>query len=69
MKKGQIYHWEDNYPPELEAVINRHYEVVAISLTHIYIRNLRLGHHKNVPIETFKRDYVINPMFIRKGGA
>ncbi len=69
MNKGDIYYWERGYPdnyPEYEDFRNRHFEILAISKTHVYIRNLRLRNRANVPISTFKKNYVKSPMFGRK---
>ncbi len=66
MKKGDIYFWNKNYPPEYKDIKNRHFEVLAVSPTHAYLRNMRMGYRSNIPLETVKKDYIISPMIGRK---
>lgn len=66
MQVGDIYFMNRGFLPSMKNPKNRHYEILAISLTHVYIRNLRLGTRYNVSINSFNENYEPNLMLRRK---
>lgn len=50
-----------NYPKldRLKPLQNRIYEILSVTLTHVYVINIRTRVRKNVAIKDFDKDYEI----------
>lgn len=61
MNVGDIYYWNNGVPRFMKDIKFRYFEVLSITLTHVYVRNKITGSRWNKDIETFKNDYVFVP--------
>ena len=61
MSVGEIYYWQYNVPKFMKDIRFRYFEVLSITLTHVYVRNKLTGDQYNKDIKTFKEDYVFIP--------
>lgn len=57
MKVGETYVWHQGYPKSFDRIEYRLYDILSITLTHVYIRSRWSRTRRNVSIETFKSNY------------
>lgn len=60
---GKRCTWDRKYPmlPSYRDVRFRIYEILSVTVTHVYIINVRTRFAKNVPIKDFNSNYTIHP--------
>ena len=58
IKLGDIYIAKDR--SRGKDLRNRIYEVISVTITHVYIRNIRTRYSWNVSLETLRKDYIHN---------
>ncbi len=58
---GQIYQKLSNVPLLNKPYhhIERYDKVLSVTLTHVYIQNMRTGYTRNVDMKSFKKEWVL----------
>lgn len=57
MNVGEIYFWEQDVPYTMKEIKWRYFKVLSVTLTHVYVKNLKTGLTRNKSIETFQQNY------------
>ena len=57
MNVGDIYYWENEVPRVMRDVKWRYFKVLSITLTHVYVRNMKTGLQQNKSIDDFEENY------------
>ena len=61
MNIGEIYYWQNDVPKFMRDIRFRYFEILSVTLTHVYVQNKITGHCYNKDIKTFKNNYVLVP--------
>ena len=57
MNIGDVYYWETGVPHFMKDIKYRYFDVLSVTLTHVYVRNKFTRNTQNKDIKTFLNDY------------